>query len=225
MIRAPAAVATESRTGRGSMEHKQEPSGRGGRRQRLSRRALLRWSALAGGSMLAFNLPLRTQASAEPARPVIGGTAPGSLPSTITSVMQKPRYANATWNLLVTDLSTGQALQELDPDQLAFTGSVRKLFSVGLALNKNWAPDHRFTTSVFRNGTVDSQGALQGDLVLVAAGDLTLGGRLQADGTIAFTDFDHNMPIIWARPSSPRRTRSMGSTASRSKRWRPVYAR
>jgi D-alanyl-D-alanine carboxypeptidase/D-alanyl-D-alanine-endopeptidase (penicillin-binding protein 4) len=105
--------------------------------------------------------------------------------------MQKPRYVNATWNLLVTDLATGMTLEELNADQLAFTGSVRKLFSVGLALAELGA-DHRFTTSVYRDGAVDALGVLHGPLVLVAAGDLTLGGRLNADGSIAVTDFDHN---------------------------------
>ena len=35
-------------------------------------------------------------------------------------------------------------------------------------------------------------GTLTGDLILVAAGDFTLGGRQNADGMIAFTNFDHN---------------------------------
>ena len=105
--------------------------------------------------------------------------------------MQKPRYAGATWNLLVADVTTGETLYALQPDQMALTGSVRKLFSVGLAL-KQLGADHRFTTPVYRQGTVDAQGVLTGDLVLVAAGDLTLGGRLGVDDTIVFTDFDHN---------------------------------
>jgi PBP4 family serine-type D-alanyl-D-alanine carboxypeptidase len=114
-----------------------------------------------------------------------------SVPAGIASVMHRPRYAHASWNLLVTDLGTGKTIYELKPDRLAFTGSVRKLFSVGLALNALGA-HHRFRTPVYRRGSLDASGALQGDLVLVGAGDLTLGGRLKADGTIAFTDFDHN---------------------------------
>jgi D-alanyl-D-alanine carboxypeptidase/D-alanyl-D-alanine-endopeptidase (penicillin-binding protein 4) len=118
-------------------------------------------------------------------------SAMSALPSGIASVMGKPRYAQSTWNLLVTDVATGETLYELEPDRLAFTGSVRKLFSVGLALRELGA-DHRFTTPVYRRGIVDTQGNLSGDLILVAAGDLTFGGRLNRDGSIAFTDFDQN---------------------------------
>jgi D-alanyl-D-alanine carboxypeptidase/D-alanyl-D-alanine-endopeptidase (penicillin-binding protein 4) len=105
--------------------------------------------------------------------------------------MQKPRYASSTWNLLVTDVDSGETLYDLLPDQMALTGSVRKLFSVGLTLRELGA-DYRFTNPVHRRGVVDTQGVLDGDLVLVAAGDLMLGGRVNTDGTVAFTDFDHN---------------------------------
>jgi PBP4 family serine-type D-alanyl-D-alanine carboxypeptidase len=114
------------------------------------------------------------------------------LPDGIRTVMQKPRYAHASWNLLVTDLATGKTVYELDPDRLAFTGSVRKLFSVGLALNA-LGPNHAFVTPVYRRGNVDAHGALHGDLVLVASGDLTFGGRLKPPGSsVAYTNFDHN---------------------------------
>jgi PBP4 family serine-type D-alanyl-D-alanine carboxypeptidase len=148
---------------------------------RLTRRTLLRVSGQVGGSAVAFGFASQSRAFA----------SNDALPSAITSVMQKSRYARSTWSLLVADVATGEFLYELHPDQMALTGSVRKLFSVGLALEQLGA-DHRFTTPVYHRGTVDAQGALMGDLVLVAAGDLTLGGRLNDDGTIAFTDFDHN---------------------------------
>jgi D-alanyl-D-alanine carboxypeptidase/D-alanyl-D-alanine-endopeptidase (penicillin-binding protein 4) len=142
---------------------------------RLSRRRAI----LAGGSALVVGLTRRGRAAASE-----------HLPSAITAVMSKPRYAESTWNLFVTDLATGQVVYELEPDQLALTGSVRKLFSVGLALRQLGA-DHRFTTPVHRMGTVDTQGTVDGDLILVAAGDLTLGGRVTSDD-IAVTTFDHN---------------------------------
>ena len=107
--------------------------------------------------------------------------------------MAKTRYASASskWSLVVMDAKTGALVYALDPDRLAFTGSVRKLFSVATALN-SIGPDHRFTTSVHRSGTATPQGALIGDLVLVGGGDLTFGGRAKPDGTLDYSDFDHN---------------------------------
>jgi len=93
--------------------------------------------------------------------------------------------------MVVMDATTGETLVALRPDALSFTGSVRKLYSVGSALNTIGA-DHRFETPVYRNGTLDASGKLTGDLILKASGDLTFGGRQKPDGTIDFTDFDHN---------------------------------
>lgn len=111
----------------------------------------------------------------------------------IQQVMNKPRYTSAKsqWSMVVQDATTGETLYTLQPDVLSFTGSVRKLYSVGTALNTIGA-DYRFVTPVYRNGTLDASGKLTGDLILKATGDLTFGGRVKPDGTIDFTDFDHN---------------------------------
>jgi D-alanyl-D-alanine carboxypeptidase/D-alanyl-D-alanine-endopeptidase (penicillin-binding protein 4) len=68
---------------------------------------------------------------------------------------------------------------------------VRKVFSVGELLNQV-GPKHTYDTPVYRTGVIDSDGVLHGNLVLVASGDLTMGGRTKPDGSIAITDFDHN---------------------------------
>src|SRR5438067_9347000 len=92
------------------------------------------------------------------------------LPDSITSIMKKPRYANATWSLLATDVKTGESFFEQNADQMSLTGSTRKLFSVGAALDGLGA-DHRQQTPVYRQGDVDGSGVLHGDLVLVGGGD------------------------------------------------------
>jgi len=148
----------------------------------LTRRDILRWSALAGGVAVLAGTTLPRGVAAQTQTP---------LPAAITAVMRKPRYAKATWSLLAVDVQTGQTLYALEPDVQAFTGSVRKLFSVGLALQALGA-EHRIATPVHRRGEIGAGGTLQGDLILVAAGDLTFGGRLNGDGSIAFTNFDHN---------------------------------
>jgi PBP4 family serine-type D-alanyl-D-alanine carboxypeptidase len=113
------------------------------------------------------------------------------LPGAIRAVMDKPRYEDARWSLLVADLKSGKPVYALDPDRMSFTGSTRKLFSVGVALDALGAR-RRQLTPVHRRGRVDGRGVLHGDLVLVGGGDLTFGGRRLGRNGIQYTDFDHN---------------------------------
>jgi D-alanyl-D-alanine carboxypeptidase/D-alanyl-D-alanine-endopeptidase (penicillin-binding protein 4) len=119
-----------------------------------------------------------------------GGSYCSDLPGAIRAIMEKPRYAEATWALRVADVKTGAVIYDLNSYDNLLTGSVRKLYSVGVTLNELGA-DHRFKTPVFRHGEIDGSGDLHGDLILVAKGDLTMGGRDTGHGTIAVTDFDH----------------------------------
>lgn len=112
------------------------------------------------------------------------------IPEAILKIINDKFYSQASWSLKVVDFDTGELIYQLNPDIVAFTGSVRKLFSTGLALNE-LGPDFRFKTPVYHTGAVDEEGVLDGDLILVASGDLTLGGRNTPQGTVAFTDFDH----------------------------------
>jgi len=119
------------------------------------------------------------------------GAGGGELPEQIRAIMQKDRYAEATWALKVIDVKSGEVIYDLNSQETLLTGSVRKLYSISDALNQ-LGPDHRFTTPVFRRGEVDPSGDLNGDVILVAKGDLTMGGRDNGNDTIAITDFDHN---------------------------------
>jgi PBP4 family serine-type D-alanyl-D-alanine carboxypeptidase len=112
------------------------------------------------------------------------------VPKDIQSIFDKPPYKGGTWGLRVVD-SDGKVLIDYNPQQAFYIGSVRKVFSVGELLNEI-GPDHTYDTPVYRTGTIDSAGVLHGNLVLVASGDLTMGGRTNPDGTIAISDFDHN---------------------------------
>ncbi|MGB7293326.1 MAG: D-alanyl-D-alanine carboxypeptidase [Thermodesulfobacteriota bacterium] len=111
--------------------------------------------------------------------------------SQIQEIMNKRLYRKAIWGLRVADLETGEVIFDLQSDFDFFIGSVRKLFSSGVSMNELGA-DHRFVTPVHRQGEVNGGGVLEGDLILVASGDLTMGGRRNPDGTLAISDFDHN---------------------------------
>jgi D-alanyl-D-alanine carboxypeptidase/D-alanyl-D-alanine-endopeptidase (penicillin-binding protein 4) len=67
-------------------------------------------------------------------------------------------------------------------------------------------PDYRFATNVYRNGNVDANGVLHGDIVLRASGDPNLSQRIQPDGTLAFENEDHaygGSPDTKAVPGDP----------------------
>jgi D-alanyl-D-alanine carboxypeptidase len=113
------------------------------------------------------------------------------VPGDIKAIFDKPLYQKGIWGLRVVDVETGEGLMDLRPNCRFFIGSVRKNFIVGELLNEI-GPAYRYNTPVYRQGDVDRTGTLQGNLVLVASGDLTMGGRSNSDGSIAYSTFDHN---------------------------------
>lgn len=112
------------------------------------------------------------------------------IPKDIKAIFDKPIYKNAKWGLRVIDAKTNKVLIDYNSGDQFYIGSVRKLFSVGALMNAVGA-DHRTTTTVHYDGNL-RHGELDGNLVLVASGDITMGGRTKPDGTVAFTTFDHN---------------------------------
>ena len=93
------------------------------------------------------------------------------------------------WGILVVDRKTGQTIYERDADQLFAPASVTKLFSTAAALVE-LGPSHRFQTPLVRRGE-STQGTLHGDVILIAQGDLAMGGRTGPEGTLLFKDDDH----------------------------------
>jgi D-alanyl-D-alanine carboxypeptidase/D-alanyl-D-alanine-endopeptidase (penicillin-binding protein 4) len=111
------------------------------------------------------------------------------LAAKIEAVINGPDYKQARWGILVVDARTGRTVYEHDADRLFLPASVTKLYSCAAALAA-FGSEHKFETPVYRRGEV-KEGRLRGDLILVARGDLTLGGRTTADGKMAFKDHDH----------------------------------
>jgi len=120
-----------------------------------------------------------------------GAAAPNrtAVPSDIQAIFQKPAYAKGVWGLRVLDGKN--VLVDFNSQRHFYIGSVRKIFSVGQLLDAV-GPAHRYDTPVYRSGTLDAKGVLHGNLIVVASGDLTMGGRTNPDGTIAVSDWDHN---------------------------------
>jgi D-alanyl-D-alanine carboxypeptidase/D-alanyl-D-alanine-endopeptidase (penicillin-binding protein 4) len=108
----------------------------------------------------------------------------------IRKVMEQSRYRFGRWGLLVQDLDSGRVLQQLSPDQFLLPASGTKSFTMSAAI-ETWGVERRFVTPVHGSGDIGADGTLNGDLIMVGVGDLTLGGRDNPDGTVAFVSLDH----------------------------------
>lgn len=112
------------------------------------------------------------------------------LDASALAVMNDPAYARGQWAIAVKDLATGESLIALNDGTLFEPGSVVKTYSVGAAWQQ-FGPESTVVTPVKRAGEV-TDGTLAGDLILVGQGDLTMGGRTKPDGSVDYTNLDHN---------------------------------
>ena len=80
------------------------------------------------------------------------------------------------WGVLVTDAATGEVLYSRNADGYFMPASNAKLFTTALAL-ATLGPDYRVRTTVASSGTIDANGVLNGDLVLIGRGDANLSNR------------------------------------------------
>ena len=104
--------------------------------------------------------------------------------------MNLPPYSHATWAIRVSDAGSGDVLVDYNSNQFLEPASVTKTYSTGAGWLK-FGPDSRIVTPVVHTGKV-AAGSLVGDLVLVAKGDITMGGQTGPGGTVVFTNMDHN---------------------------------
>jgi D-alanyl-D-alanine carboxypeptidase/D-alanyl-D-alanine-endopeptidase (penicillin-binding protein 4) len=127
------------------------------------------------------------------------------VPEEALTVMGESQYAHGTWSIHAEDLKTGEVLVDLDSENLLQPGSFVKTYSAGALWLKD-GPDSTLTTPVKRTGEI-ANGVVEGDLVLVGQGDLTMGGRTKSDGTVDYTNLDHNdanpLPGATLTPEDP----------------------
>ena len=132
------------------------------------------------------------------------GAAPRpSLATALGTIVAK--YPHASFGIAVYDLDARKMIYGYDAQRFFVAASTTKLLTEGTTL-ATLGPDYRFTTNVYRTGPVDANGALDGDIVLQAAGDPNLSGRIQSDGTLAFENEDHSYdgtPDTKAVPGNP----------------------
>jgi len=131
--------------------------------------------------------------------------ATNALASRISAIVDRPEYRHALFGIEIFSLDTHESIYQLNADKFFVPGSTTKLLTEGTVLELLGA-DHRFHTRVYRTGRVDRDGTLDGNLVLVAAGDPDLSNRVQPDGSLAFENEDHSYggsPDTRAVPGNP----------------------
>ena len=120
----------------------------------------------------------------------------GTLPEQAHEIMAKPNYATARWIYYVADAETGDVLLANRADEMVYTGSTAKNFTVGTTYD-TLGPETRLTTAVYATAPV-VDGVVPGDLVLVASGDLAMGGRGGLDGKFAHTFYAETVDHVYA---------------------------
>lgn len=130
------------------------------------------------------------------------------LPEEMQKIMRMDKYQHANWGIYVKDSVTGDVIYDFNAEQLFLPGSTTKIFSVAALLHA-YGDHYRFKTPVYANGSIQN-GKLAGDLILVAQGDLTMGGRQdKGSDAIAFTKMDHiyanDIPGATLTPQDPLR--------------------
>lgn len=141
---------------------------------------------------------------------IVGASSLGAsekpLPEEMQKVMNQGKYDHSIWGVLVKDLQTGEVLYDKNSEKLFSPASTTKLFTMAALLHA-FGDDYRFKTPVYASGKVEN-GQLQGNLILVAQGDLTMGGReLKGSDKIAYTKMDHiianEVPGVILTPEDP----------------------
>lgn len=101
----------------------------------------------------------------------------GDVPSTAGSIMSSEPYEAARWSYQITPLDSDTPVASQDEDMITPMGSNTKLYTVGTWVEAE-GTDKKFSTPVHKVGD---------DLVLVASGDLVMGGREANTGTLGYS--------------------------------------
>jgi serine-type D-Ala-D-Ala carboxypeptidase/endopeptidase (penicillin-binding protein 4) len=99
-----------------------------------------------------------------------------ALPDRIADVLNAPDLGRGFWGIEVVSLASGKTLYSQNADKLFTPASNLKLFTTAAALALI-GPEYKFRTTVESTATLDHDGRLNGDLILVGRGDPNLSGR------------------------------------------------
>lgn len=137
--------------------------------------------------LVAFNSVANPAPQSQPSGPANSRAAPAKRKFAIQADMGRFRQRadaalsaagpdKGAWGVLVADAATGEVLYSRNPDAYFMPASNAKLFSTALAL-ATLGPEYRVRTTISSSGTLDENGVLIGDLVLIGRGDANLSNR------------------------------------------------
>lgn len=95
--------------------------------------------------------------------------------------MLAAKTRNGQWGALVVSLTNGDTLFSVAPDTPLVPASTMKTFTAALALEQ-LGPEHAFSTDVLRDGELEANGTVRGNLILRGDGDPGLSPRFVRGG-------------------------------------------
>ena len=119
------------------------------------------------------------------------GAADQEFEQKLAAIMNRPEFQHATFGIHILSLKDRKDVYSLNANKFFVPASTTKIITSGSAL-EILGPDYRFHTRMYRTGAVTADGALQGDLILVASGDPNLSGRVTDKDTLLFENQDHS---------------------------------
>lgn len=99
-----------------------------------------------------------------------------SLRSSIDTLVNDPKFANAQLGLLIVDPKTGDTLYSRNAGKLFMPASNQKIITSAVALTQ-LGPDYRYHTVIAKRGVLKDS-VLNGDLIVIGRGDPTMSDRV-----------------------------------------------
>ena len=126
------------------------------------------------------------RATAKPAMRYTTPRGAAALSSDLGAILGS-RTRGGSWGAMVISLTRGDTLFEVNQDKPYVPASTMKLFTTALALEKLGA-EHTFSTDVLRDGVMDKDGVVHGNLIIRGDGDPALSPRFVRGGPSAPMD-------------------------------------
>jgi len=93
-----------------------------------------------------------------------------TIQSKVAQYLRRPGIRSADWGIEIVDSSSNKALISVNPNKPFKPASVLKVVTTAAALEK-LGPDYKFHTGLYTDGTLQPDGNLVGNLILVGRGD------------------------------------------------------